>query len=188
MNRQKIAKIKKKLRHTLDTERYEHTLGVMYTAGALAMAHDADLNKALFAGLLHDCAKCMSSEKKIKLCKKHNLSMNASEKKNPGLLHAKLGAFLAKSKYKISDVEILDAIMYHTTGRPNMTLLDKIVYIADYIEPNRFAAPNLDEVRRLAFKNIDACLYKILEDSLGYLNTKNMSVDPMTEQTFQYYK
>ena len=188
MNQQKIAKIKRKLRHHLDKERYEHTLGVMYTSGALVMAYNADLQKALVAGLLHDCAKCIPSDVKMKMCKKHNLSINSYEKKNPGLLHAKLGAYIARTKYKIADTEILDAIAYHTTGRPNMTLLDKIVYIADYIEPNRFSAPNLDAVRKLAFEDIDACLYKILEDSLKYLNTKNMSVDPMTEQTFQFYK
>lgn len=184
----KIAKIRKKLRHELDKERYEHTLGVMYTASSLAMAHNCNVHKALVAGLLHDCAKCIPGDTKIKLCKKNNLTIQDFEKKNPGLLHAKLGAFLAKKKFQVADKEILDAITYHTTGRPNMTLLDKIVYIADYIEPNRFSAPNLDAVRELAFKDIDECLYKILSDSLEYLNTKNMPVDPMTEQTYHFYK
>lgn len=188
MKQQKIAKIKKKLHYNLDKKRYEHTLGVMYIASAMAMTYEVDIDKALVAGLLHDCAKCIPGEKKIKLCKKHKLPINEFEKRNPGLLHAKLGAYIAKKEYKITDSEILDAITYHTTGRPDMTMLDKIIYIADYIEPNRFAAPNLDDVRKLAFKDIDACLYKILEDSLVYLNKKNMSVDPMTEQTFQFYK
>lgn len=188
MNQQKIRKLKKKLRRHLDKERYEHTLGVMYTAGAMAMAYQVDMEKAIIAGLLHDCAKSISSEKKIKLCQKYNLSINEFEKKNPGLLHAKLGASIAKEKYKISDKEILDAIAYHTTGRPNMTLLDKIVYIADYIEPNRSAAPNLDDVRRLAFVDIDACLYMIIKDSLDYLKTREMVVDIATEQTFQFYE
>ena len=188
MIQQKIAKIKKKLRPHLDKERYEHTLGVMYTSGALAMTYGVDLEKALIAGLLHDCAKCIPSDVKIKMCKKHNLPMNRYEKENPGLLHAKVGAYLAEVKYKITDTEILDAITYHTTGRPDMTLLDKIVYISDYIEPNRFSAPNLSSVRELAFKDIDECLYKILNDSLVYLYAKNMPVDPMTEQTYQFYK
>lgn len=187
MKQLKIDKIKKKLQHHLDRERYEHTLGVMYTAAAMAMVYGTDMNQALIAGLLHDCAKCITSEKKIHLCEKYELPISSAERQNPGLLHSKLGAYLAESKYGIEDKEVLDAICYHTTGRPNMTLLDKIIYIADYIEPNRFQAPNLDEVRRLAFVDIDACLYMILKDSLSYLETKNEVVDPMTEKTFQYY-
>jgi len=184
----KFDKIKKRVQDNLDKERFEHTLGVMYTSAALAMRYGADLEKALVAGLLHDCAKCISSDKKIKLCEKYNIAISESEKKNPGLLHAKLGAYLAKSKYEIEDQEIIDAIAYHTTGRPNMTLLDKIVYIADYLEPNRCEAPNLPEVRALAFVDLEECLYVILRDSLAYLQTKSEVIDPMTENTYLYYK
>lgn len=188
MRQFKIEKLKKKLRRHLDKERYEHTLGVMYTSAALAMAYRIDIEKALLAGLLHDCAKCVPGEKKIRLCEKYGLPVNNAEKHNPGLLHAKLGAYIAAEKYKVDDSEVLDAITYHTTGRPNMTLLDKIIYIADYIEPNRYEAPNLQAVRRLAFVDIDACLYMILKDSLEYLKTKSEAIDPMTEQTYKYYQ
>lgn len=188
MSQLKLEKMKKRVESHLDKERYEHTLGVMYTTGAMAMRYHVDLEKALIAGLLHDCAKGLSSDKKLKLCEKYQLTVSESERKNPGLLHAKLGAYIAKTKYGIDDMEIVDAIAYHTTGRPEMTLLDKIVYIADYIEPNRNEAPNLDEVRALAFQDIDTCLYVILKDSLAYLETKNEVVDPRTEQTYQYYK
>lgn len=184
----RIDKIKKRVQEHLDKLRFEHTLGVMYTAGAMAMCYQADLEKALIAGLLHDCAKCLSSDKKIKLCERYNLTISDSERKNPGLLHAKLGAYLAFSKYDIEDKEIIDAITYHTTGRPEMTLLDKIIYIADYIEPNRTEAPNLPEVRKLAFTDIDECMYLILKDSLAYLQTKNEAIDPRTEHTYLYYK
>lgn len=188
MAQYKIDEIKQKVQTYLDQIRYEHTMGVMYTAAAMAMRYGADLEKATLAGLLHDCAKCIPSKEKLQLCEKHSIPVSEAESKNPGLLHAKLGAFLAKSKYGVEDQEILDAITYHTTGRPEMTLLDKIVYIADYIEPNRKEAPNLDKVRALAFTDIDACLYVILEDSLAYLHTKNEVIDPMTEQTYLYYK
>lgn len=188
MSQIKIDKIKKRVQRHLDKERYEHTLGVMYTAGALAMRYEMEIEKALTAGLLHDCAKCLSSDKKIKLCEKYGLTISESEMKNPGLLHAKLGSSIAACKYDIDDSLILDAIAYHTTGRPNMTLLDKIIYIADYIEPNRTEAPNLNQVRRLAFENIDECLYMILKASLEYLETKSEVIDPMTEQTYLYYK
>ena len=185
---QKITKIRRKLMTELDTERYEHTLGVMYTAASMAMRYDEDVEKALLAGLLHDCAKCISGENKIKLCNKYHLSVSEVEKKNPSLLHAKLGAFLAANKYHIKDKDVINAIASHTTGCPNMTLLDKIIYIADYIEPGRKELPNMAEVRKLAFTDINECLYRILEDSLVYLNSKNISVDPMTEKTYLYYK
>lgn len=184
----RINKISKKLQKELDKERYEHTLGVMYTASALAMCHNANIEQALLAGLLHDCAKCIPNEKKIRLCRKYRLEISDVELKNPSLLHAKLGAFIAKKKYHVQDYEILCAIKSHTTGKPAMTLLEKIIYIADYIEPGRAELPNMAEVRRLAFRNIDECLYRMLEDSLKYLKSKKLPVDEMTEKTYRYYK
>ena len=89
----KLQEIQKKLKKELDKERYTHTLGVMYTAAALAMAHHVDLEQAMYAGLLHDCAKCISNEKKLKLCKKYHIDISPSEKRSPFLLHAKLGAY-----------------------------------------------------------------------------------------------
>lgn len=183
-----LMKMRKKLKGDLDKERYEHTIGVMHTAGCLAMRYGCDLDQALTAGLLHDCAKCIPNEKKIEMCKKYHLQISASELANPGLLHAKLGAYVAWKKFQIEDEEILRAIASHTTGRPAMSLLDKIIYIADFIEPGRTEAPNLPAVRKLAFCDIDACLYRILEDSLSYLENKGVTVDPMTEKTFLYYR
>lgn len=183
-----IHKMRKKVKKYLDQDRYEHTLGVMYLCASLAMRYNKDINEAMIAGLLHDCAKCIPSKKKIRLCEKYHLSISESERQNPSLLHAKLGAYLAATKYHVRDQRILDAIICHTTGKPKMTMLDKILYIADYIEPGRKEAPNLPEVRKLAFQDIDACLYLILKDSLSYLHTRNLAIDPMTEKTYLYYK
>lgn len=185
---QKITRIRRKLMAELDKERYEHTLGVMYTAASMAMRYDADIDKALMAGLLHDCAKCISGENKIKLCDRYHLSVSEVERANPSLLHAKLGAFLAAKKYHVDDKEIVNAIASHTTGRPHMSLLEKIIYIADYIEPGREELPNMADVRKLAFHDIDTCLYRILKDSLVYLDSRNIPIDPMTEKSYQYYK
>ncbi|MBM6970154.1 bis(5'-nucleosyl)-tetraphosphatase (symmetrical) YqeK [Mordavella massiliensis] len=185
---QQITKIRRKLIAELDKERYEHTLGVMYTAASMAMCHGADVEQALLAGLLHDCAKCIPGENKIKMCEKYHLNVSEVERENPSLLHAKLGAFLAAKKYHIEDKEIINAIASHTTGHPHMTLLEKIIYIADYIEPGRPELANMEEVRHLAFRNIDECLYRILEDSLEYLNRLSKPIDPMTEKTYDYYK
>lgn len=184
---QKIIEIQQKLQHELDEERYQHTLGVMYTSAALAMRHCCDIEQALLAGLLHDCAKCISNEEKIRICQTQGIPVSDVERANPSLLHAKLGAYLAKEQYQVTDSNVLNAISSHTTGRPEMTLLEKIVYIADYMEPGRRNLPNMEEVRFLAFQDIDACLLRILKDSLVYLKIRKMPIDPMTEQTYIYY-
>lgn len=181
-------KIAHDLKRELDHERYEHTIGVCYTAQALAMRYGYDLDKARLAGLLHDCAKCIPTEKKLKLCKKHDIPLSKAEQAHPTLVHAKLGAFLAKKEYGVTDPEILEAIKNHTTGKPNMGLLDKIIYVADYIEPHRCKAPRLEVVRRTAFVDLDKALVMILGDTLQYLQKSGMQIDPLTEETYQYYK
>ena len=182
-----IRKIRKNMEKTLDRKRFEHTLGVAYTATALAMCYQVDLNKAQTAGLLHDCAKCISDEKKIAICTKHNIQINAIELNNPFLLHAKVGSYMAMKKYNIHDPDIINAILNHTTGRPGMSELEKIIYIADYIEPGRKQAPNLTIVRKLAFKDLDQALLKILEDTLEYLQGSGTEIDPMTRKTYDFY-
>ncbi|MDO4555170.1 MAG: bis(5'-nucleosyl)-tetraphosphatase (symmetrical) YqeK [Lachnospiraceae bacterium] len=176
------------LKNKLSEKRYEHTLGVEYTAAALAMCYSADIEKARIAGLLHDCAKYFPGDKLLSKCKKYDLPVNKYEKNFPELLHAKVGAYLASSKYGVKDEEILSAITWHTTGRPEMTLLDKIIYIADYMEPNRDKAPNLSTIRQLAFQNIDLCLTTILDHTLTYLKENGSVIDPTTFATYEYYR
>lgn len=182
-----LEKYQKRLKSKLDKERYEHTVGVMYTAGALAMRYEYDVKTAMLAGLMHDCAKCIPNDKKLAMCEKNNINVTDLEKANPFLLHAKLGAFLAMHKYNIRDKEIISAILNHTTGRPNMELLDKIIFVADYIEPRRDRAPRLMEIRKTAFVDLDRTMYEILKDTLGYLNGKTNEIDPMTQRAFEYY-
>ena len=181
-------KLQKKLKKELDSNRYEHTLGVMYTASCLAMAYGTDISKARLAGLLHDCAKCIPNPKKLTICKKAGLSVSTFEKEYPFLLHARLGAYLAKKEYGVQDPEILEAITWHTTGKAEMSVLDKIIYIADYIEPNRNKAPHLEKLRKLAFEDLDRCMYAILEDSVNYLRTNPKSMDKTTLDAYDYYK
>ena len=187
MKQYSLDKILKKLKKELDDDRFRHTLGVMYTSAALAMRYGADLNHAQTAGLLHDCAKCIPNDKKIKLCEKYGLPMTSIEKQAPFLLHAKLGAYLADKIYDVSDPDILGAIEWHTTGRPGMTLLEKIVYLADYIEPNRWKAQNLPEIRAMAFRDIDMAVYMTLRDTLAYLQSGSGEVDTMTQEAFDFY-
>lgn len=161
-----LTPMRNRVRQHQKPSRFIHTLGVADTAICLAKRYGAERKKAEIAGLLHDCAKELY----------------------PGILHAPEGAKLARAEYGIEDEEILDAIRWHTTGRPKMTLLDKIIYIADYIEPNRSQTPDLDEIRRLAAEDLDECLYAILKDTLTYLKASRVCIDPMTEKTYLYYK
>ncbi len=185
---EELLEIRKDLSEKLKKERFEHTTGVMYTAASLAMCYGEDIQKALTAGLLHDCGKYGSSEDQIRLCEKCGVRLTESELEMPALVHAKLGAYLARHKYRIKDQDILNAITYHTTGRPDMTLLEKIIYIADYIEPNRKVIPGLMEIRSIAFRDIDKAVYLSAENTVRYLDDGGKAVDPMTVSTCSYYR
>ncbi len=188
-----MKKIKKYLKKHLTKERYHHTLGVAYTAISLAMRYNPDIRnsnfikKAEIAGMLHDCAKCMDNDKKLRICKENHLSYSQFEWNHPYLLHGKVGAYIAKSRFGIDDNDILQAITWHTTGRPNMSLLEKIVFIADYIEPSRRPVPELDKIRQLAFIDIDEAVEKVLLNTLQYLKTKKAPIDLMTQTTYNSY-
>lgn len=183
-----IVDIKKDLKEKLSKKRYEHTLGVMYTASAMAMAHGEDIQKAMIAGLLHDCAKYLSDKEKIAACKKYKLEITDLEDKNKELLHAKIGAAFAKDLYKVKDEEILNAIRCHTTGKPDMTPLEEIIFIADYIEPNRKDLPGMDQIRYLAFHDLTDCIVQIIENTIKYLEGKKSLVDDTSKSTYEFYK
>ena len=140
---ERITEIRKHLKKKLNPMRYEHTLGVSYTCMALAMRYSANLDQAEMAGLLHDCAKRYDDATIICKCQEHGIELTEGELRAPAVIHAKLGAWMAEHKYGITDPEVLSAIACHTTGKPAMSLLDKILYVADYIEPRRDKAPNL---------------------------------------------
>lgn len=180
--------MRERLESKLTKKRFEHSLGVEYVSGCLAMVHGADIDKALTAGLLHDCAKCLSASDKISKCKKHGLPISDVELANPELLHAKLGAFYAREKYGVDDSVILSAIEFHTTGKPAMTLLEKIVFVADYIEPNRKPLPEIAEIRQEAFTDIDKSIVHILKNTLSYLESGDCGdTDEMSVKTYNYY-
>ena len=179
VKRMNPAEILEDLKKELNPHRYEHTIGVANTAKKMAEALGENPNTAYLAGILHDCAKCIPDEEKVKLCKDNNIEITDMEMKNQFLLHSKAGAVLARNKYGINDDDVLSAITFHTTGKPNMTLLEKIIFSADYIEPSRNQAPNLDYLR------------KILRDTLNYLKSKGNSkdnIDVNTCKAYEFYK
>ena len=181
-------KFRKSLEKELKPDRFDHTLGVAYTAANMAFIHGADVEKALIAGFLHDCAKCMSHEEQVKICEKNKIEISEVERRNHSLLHAKVGMYLARTKYDVYDTDILNAIRWHTTGREDMSLLEKIIYIADFIEPNRKPLEDMDTIRKEAYSDIDRCLAHILHNSVIYLKTIGKEIDDATMIAYEYYK
>jgi predicted HD superfamily hydrolase involved in NAD metabolism len=188
---EELEKIQKKLKKHMTAKRYRHTIGVSYTAVSLAMRYGVDLQQAAVAGLLHDCAKCLEEKQILQECDKYHISYNGTEAKQPYLLHAKLGALYASHKYKITDKEICSAIRYHTTGRADMTLLEKIIFTADYIEPHRKTIPGLDRVRSIAFEDLDEAVYQILRSTIEYLSEgeaqPKKEIEKHTLEAYEYY-
>lgn len=185
-----LIEIQEKLKEILKRKRFEHTLGVRYTAAALAMCHGCDVYQAELAGLLHDCAKGYTEQELLEISSQRGIVVSVAEEKAPHLLHAKVGAYLAEHIYGVEDQDVLEAIRFHTTGKPSMTKLEKIIFIADYIEPNRKMLEALPEVRKMAFQNLDKTMFQILENTLRYLKETNGAdgIDDTTYCAYEYYK
>lgn len=179
---------------TLRPGRYRHTIGVSVTAAAMAWQHgkgENDAKRAEIAGLLHDCAKYLTPQEMFLECDRCGITLSEVERKNPALIHGKLGSVYAKERYGVTDEEILSAISYHTTGKPDMTMLEKIIYIADYIEPRRqmdCRPYSLSDVRRMAFCDLDETMFMILENTLSYLKETDSPVDEGSVKTYEFYK
>lgn len=187
MKTNELSKLRAEMSKVQDGKRYEHTLSVAYTAANLAACHGGDIEKALTAGMLHDCAKGMADHKLLDICEKHHIAVSKEERKKPSLLHAKVGSYLAHKKYKVADQDILNAICYHTTGRPGMSLLEKIIFVADYMEPGRRQAPRLEQIRKMSYVDLDQAVLTILEDTLAYLRESSSVIDQTTQETYNYY-
>lgn len=193
----KIDEIMTAMANTLPHKRYVHTLGVAYLAASLAMAYGKNYEKAMLAGLLHDCAKCLPDEEILKQCMEKGLPVSEIERAQPFLLHGKLGAWYAEHEYGIDDEKILNAIRFHTTGRPEMSFMEKNIYLSDYIELGRKqpTSPDLDELRRLAFQDIDLAVYYTAKNTVEYLKKKEKAdtdggvrMDNTSLATLEYYE
>jgi len=185
-----VLTIEQKLQQTLTPKRYLHTLGVAYLSASLAMCHGVSHRDALVAGLLHDCAKNYAEDNMLAECLRLRIPLSEYEKRIPELIHAAYGAYLAKEEYGITQEDILLAVRNHTLGRPDMSPLEQIVYLADYFEPERTqpTQPALDEIRKIAFQSLDDATYLVCRNTLRYFETTGKEADPMTYRVFDYYK
>ena len=170
------------VKEQLTDHRYQHTIGVMETAISLAKNYGVDVKKAELAAIFHDYAKFRDKEEMKQIIQEQQLGKELLEF-NSELWHAPVGAYLAEKEAGITDREILDAIRYHTSGRPKMTGLEKVVYLADYIEPGR-QFPGVEEIRELARKNLNEALAKALGNTLMFLIKQNKKIYPLTVEAY----
>lgn len=171
-----------KVKEQLTAERYEHTIGVMEVAIKLAKKYGADEKKAELAAIFHDYAKYRPMVEMKQLIVEQKMPKQLLQF-HPELWHAPVGAYLVETEVGITDQQILDAIRYHTTGRANMTLLEKVIYLADYIEPGR-RFPGVDEVRSLAKGNLDEALFSAIKRTIQFLLNKDQLIYPDTFHTY----
>lgn len=160
----------------LPKERYEHTLRVRDEAVKLANKYDCDLNKVELAALLHDIGKSKNIDKLLPLSNDFSIIVKDRLKYENNIFHSVASAFIAKERYDITDEDIINAILHHTTGRSSMSLIEKIIYIADYIEPNR-VHEGVDKIRKMAYENLDKAMLDALNNTILYLTEKKIIMD-----------
>ncbi|WP_413308640.1 bis(5'-nucleosyl)-tetraphosphatase (symmetrical) YqeK [Bacillus sp. 1P10SD] len=179
MEREKALQL---VKEQLTEHRYQHTIGVMETALTLAKLYGADEKKAELAAIFHDYAKFRPKDEMKEIITSQGYPQDLLEY-NAELWHAPTGAYLVEKEAGITDREILDAIRYHTSGRAGMTLLEMVIYLADYIEPGRHF-PGVEEVRELAKENLNRALVKSVQNTILFLLKKNQKVYPDTFYTY----
>ena len=169
LRRLKLQELRPVALSYLKAKRIAHVLGTEETAVKLAEKYGADVDKARVAALLHDCTKRLTMEEQLALCEKYGIALDELEQRTLKLLHAKTGAALAREVFGADD-EICNAILWHTTGKPDMTRLEKVIYLADFIEPNR-SFPGVEALRRTVWQDLDQ----------GLLMGLSMTIEEMEE-------
>lgn len=169
-----------------DEKRRPHVLGTAETAFALADRWGADMEDARRAGILHDITKALSKKEQLHICEKYAMMPTKYQTENPKLLHAKTGALVAERVFGEAE-PVVNAIRWHTTGRPDMTILEKIIYIADYMEPTR-DFPGVETLRDLVWKDLDAAVFRGIGITIEHLRSKGRTVDPDSLEAWDYYR
>ena len=190
MKHELVEMLEGQLRASLDEVRFLHTRGVAYTAAALAMRwYKYEVDRVMIAGYMHDCAKCMSLEQQMSVAMDNMVYVPDYYIQHPKLMHAIVGPYVAQEQYGIFDREIHEAIRTHTTGEPDMTTMQKIIYVADFIEPNREdIVKRMENYREMAFVDLDKAVYMISDSIVEHLSNKGADFDPATVRTRDFYK
>jgi len=170
----------------LDEKRIKHVQGCESEAVSLAKRWGADEDDARAAAILHDITKNRSLEWQLKFCEEHDIPTDEIERQSGKLLHSKTASEIAKSRFGVNK-NVSDAILWHTTGKAGMSLYDKIMYIADYIEPNR-DFDGLAELRKLAYEDLDAAIRLGIDMSVSELRQKNAVIHPNSLDCASFYR
>lgn len=181
-----INNIKRDIKERLTDKRYNHTIRVYETAFDLAMIHGENIVKASIAALLHDYAKGLDDSTIRQLLLIENVEIDEILKDNINLAHGTASAIFAEMVYHIKDQDILNAIKYHTYGRPNMSRLEKIIYLADYFEPDR-DFEGVEMIREAAKKDLDMGMLMALNATIKYVESKDKKVHPLSREAVVYY-
>lgn len=182
-----FSKLRCKVQNELKPERFLHTLGVCKMAAELSKRFGEDVEKAYKAALLHDCAKNIPKDEMYSMCEKSGVFLDEFEKKTPSLVHAKLGAYLVKEKYKIDDEDIINAVKWHTLGRVGMTKLEKIIFVADMIEEGR-NFKWAEEIRKKGFDDLDNLVSVCADSTIQFNEGKGNELHPNAYMVRDYYK
>ncbi len=174
-----FQQMRQTLKHRLSARRFEHSVAVCETAVKLAERYGCDIEQAKLAGLLHDCARDMPRNTLLRTAQAFGIVVGSIERRELSLLHAPIGARLAQTVYGITDPEIITAIATHTVGGPNLSLLSMVIYLADYIEPNR-SFPGVDKLRSLAQTNLRSAMLESYDHSIQYIISRGGLIHPAT--------
>ena len=174
-----VDKLKEDLKKKLSEKRYIHTLGVAEEAKKLAKLYGADQDKAEIAGLLHDIAKEWPKDKLLQYINMHEEVNDELLNYSLELWHGPVASVYVQNEYNVVEKEIINSIRYHTSGRPRMSLLEKVVCLADYIEPSR-DYPGVEELRKISTQNLDEALLKAFNGTIMYLLKLNQQIYPLT--------
>ena len=180
-----LSWLREKVYAWLEPQRIGHVAGCESEAVMLAKRWGEDPELAAEAGILHDISKKLSWKEQLNLCDKYGIILDQAERDTPSILHARTGAILAKELFG-ADERVCDAIRWHCTGKPDMSLLEKIVWLADYIEPNR-DFPGVEEVRKLAYENIDKAMSVGLNQTLQHIRSKGREPYKDTAEAYQWF-
>lgn len=178
-------KIEAYLKENLTEGRYIHTLGVAQIACNLAILNGVSEEKAKMAALIHDAAKNMNINEQVKLVEQNNIELDSISKNSPQILHGWVAAILGNKLMGVQDEEVLSAIHCHTTGKKHMSTLDKIIYISDYIEPNR-KYPGVEELRRVTFEDLNNGVLKGIDNTITYVIKQGQLIHPATIEARNY--
>ena len=170
----------------LSKKRFKHTLGVVESATHLAKLYGVDVEKARLAALLHDCAKELPLQDMQNLVKSESYDADQELLSNGNLLHGLAGMIRAKKEFSIFDDEVLEAIRVHTTGKVHMSTLDKVIFLADYIEPNR-NFPGVERAREIAHVSLNQAVAYETAHTVEHLAHKGLPIFPQTIETYNAY-